>query len=99
MSVQHLKRIQPTVEKLLEQRPELRESDIDLILAVWQFQGVHLSGQQIEDIRKAAHPESVRRVRAKLHSEGKYLPTKEKVEQRALFAEEHRQYHRNNPYA
>jgi hypothetical protein len=58
-----------------------RSSDVELIIAVWQAQGLNLTETQKEMLRSVCmHPETMTRIRRKLQEQGKYRATKE-VEQ------------------
>ena len=69
---------QPITEWVLLNKPETRNSDIDLIVEVWNAQGLHLTNQQIEHLKtRCSNPETIRRIRQKLQEQGKYLPSEQ----------------------
>jgi len=82
--------IKNTVEKLLRDCPEARDSDRRLIANVWwaanseSFKVIdgkyYLEMQAF--LQKLPSPESIRRIRAKFQQEGLYLPSKEVSEKR-----------------
>lgn len=64
------------VEKALQDDSQNRNSDLALILSVWEQQGLILTEAQRDFILHNAHtPESITRLRRKLQSEGQYLAT------------------------
>lgn len=72
--------ISKTVEVMLSEYPETRDSDVALMLKVWHFemslQGAHLTPQQWQELEESmnyANPESIRRTRQKLQEAGRYL--------------------------
>lgn len=71
-------RLYQQVEKLLRDYPQLRDSDMKLLISVWTAQGLKLSEQQIHVLMGCSNAESITRVRRKLRD--KY-PASEKVEE------------------
>lgn len=72
--------ISKTVEVMLREYPETRDSDVALMLRVWRFNmsldDAYLTAKQWEQLEEAmmyANPESIRRTRQKLQEQGKYL--------------------------
>lgn len=49
------------VRDILKNNPATRNSDIDLLFAVWKQSGVELTTYQTEMIRKSFPPETIRR--------------------------------------
>ncbi len=73
-----MKRIEPLVERMLREQPELRNSDKKLLLAVWESEGLHFSETQKRMfLDKCSIAESLTRARRNLRS--KY-PGNEEVE-------------------
>lgn len=79
---------------ILENNPIARGSDIELVLAVWAAQGVELDSFQLQTIRLAMSPETIRRTRQKLNEKGLYLPSETIQSGRRKLQEEHRTYHK-----
>lgn len=62
------------VEWVLKNKEQPRNSDIELIIDVWQEQGLYLTEQQKQTLRReCSKPETIRRIRQKLQQDGKYL--------------------------
>ena len=68
------------VENILHMFPETRSSDKELMLRIWEGQGLYLSPAQQEKFMKATSPETITRVRRKIQQEGKY-PATDKVKE------------------
>ena len=67
------------IEQILNDYPRTRECDISLMLTIWwKFYGVGktVEVKRIFDLPREDH---IKRYRAKLNSNGKYLPTDPKV--------------------
>lgn len=85
-------RINKRVEQSLEYNPELRDSDLKLILHEWKKDGLELTEQQERIIlSKCTTPETITRARRALRS--KY-PGSEQIEQKRfeLFQEKRNEY-------
>tara|TARA_R110002020_G_scaffold183360_6_gene379658 strand:- start:2061 stop:2381 length:321 start_codon:yes stop_codon:yes gene_type:complete len=72
-----MKHLKSKITALLKQKPDTKENDLRLTAWIWYEQIQKLENKQIEDVsfmdfirlfvnKKLAHPESVRRCRAKL---------------------------------
>ena len=71
------------VERAMTAWPDTRDSDRKLILAVWWLQDNDYADHfKVFFKEKAIMPESITRCRRKLQEEGKYLASKEAVEDR-----------------
>jgi len=69
------------VEKALQTWEQTRDSDKNLILAVWWLQDNEYDKNFREFfIKKAYSPETIRRIRQKFQENGQYLPSK-KIEE------------------
>lgn len=75
---------QPKVKWALKNVPFTRDSDIELIIQVWEQEGLILSHHQQNILRtKCSKPETIRRLRQKFQERGLY-PASDRVE-RARF--------------
>lgn len=90
----------------LEKYPETRNSDIKLTNAVWyEFHNDKIKRIDdknyvaLTDLYDLPTQESIKRTRAKLNSEGKYMPTSQEVlENRRLLEKKYREeYSPSNP--
>lgn len=71
------------IEGILARYPRTRDSDIQLIVAVWQAQGLNLTEQQRETLYNVCtSTETITRLRRKLQEQGKYLANEEVQEAR-----------------
>lgn len=61
-----------TIEHILLNYPEARDSDKYLILKVWEQYGLYLSDVQKDKFMDCPSTESIRRTRQKLQEQGKY---------------------------
>ena len=66
-------KVYDVVKRLLEKRPELRDSDKRLIWAVWSLQGLTDGGLTFRGFMAAISPETIRRVRALIQADPKYV--------------------------
>lgn len=80
----------------LREFPETRECDRTLMLKVWELQGFRFPKKYIPFFYKVYSPETVRRCRQSVQSEGLYRADPLKTAKRSLFAMEHRDYWRKN---
>lgn len=78
----------------LKNYPECRENDRTLMLKVWSLQGFRFPKNLVNFFYKVYSPETIRRSRQQIQSEGLYLPDPQKVAERSLFCMEERQYFR-----
>lgn len=90
--------IKKRVESILSNYPVTRNSDIELILRVWELEGVQLNPRVRAMIKECTAPETIRRVRQKFQEEGKYLASKKVEEQRSLLEIKHREAHHRNTF-
>ncbi len=63
------------VKQILAECPETRSNDKELIIKVWEAQGLYLSDEQLEIFKKCFSTETIRRTRQKLQEEGLYPAT------------------------
>lgn len=81
------KALKTMVEECLRNIPETRNSDIDLMIAIWKRYypqrirkgSTGEEGVWLRDLRDLPREDNIKRVRAKFNSEGKYYPTDWKV--------------------
>ena len=76
---------------ILEKHPVTRGNDLELILKVWEYQGLHLTPQQLYLIHKVYTPETIRRTRQKIQEEGYFPAPKIVQEQRSLLEDSYRE--------
>lgn len=60
------------VRQLLQSKPQARNSDRYLIMAVWHLQGLELSPEQRAKFMEVSSPETIRRIRQKIQEAGEY---------------------------
>lgn len=65
-------KLNKTIEHVLTNYPEARDSDKYLILKVWEAYGLYLSESQKDKFMGCPSTESIRRTRQKLQEQGKY---------------------------
>lgn len=82
------------VRDMLKNNPETRNSDMELLFAIWQENGVGLTTFQKETIKNCFTPETIRRTRQKIQENGEYLPTEKIKTGRRALQKEHHDYHR-----
>lgn len=83
------KTLKAMVEECLRNIPETRNSDIELMIAIWRRYypqrirkgATGEEGVWLRDLRDLPREDNVKRVRAKFNAEGKYYPTDWKVAQ------------------
>ena len=99
--------LEPTeqkVQRILEETPAARGDDKFLLLEVWKEDGLVdvLGDDGLLDrfcqwfVTQASSPESVVRMRRKLQSAGRCLPSPEVQERRAALQEQWREFFRRN---
>ena len=93
-AINELKNAEQLVALCLKDFPETRENDRTLMLRVWDLQGFRLPKKLINFFYKIYSPETIRRCRQKIQSEGLYRADPLKTAKRSLFAMEHRNYWR-----
>ena len=62
------------IKEILANDPITRSDDKELILAVWEVQGLILTPEQKNRFKNAFSAETIRRTRAKLNEQGEFLP-------------------------
>lgn len=72
------------VEAILRDQPETRDSDRELLISIMQRYGIELTPRQIVAFRHMPSMETVRRVRQKIQSEGRYTASERISRQRRL---------------
>ena len=65
--------INDLVKQVLEQNERSRSSDKELILAVWERQGLYLDEAQRSKFFQVAPAETIRRIRQKIQESGELL--------------------------
>lgn len=86
------KRVKPTVERILRDKPATRNSYHELYKEVMAAKGLYLTDQQIEVfLTKVPSFESVSRCARKIWEEGKYLPDDDVRAKRREVEQEYRQ--------
>lgn len=89
------------VEKVLQDVPETRNSDITLMIEVWKrFYSHKLQGMAValQDLYELPREDNIKRLRAKFNEYGKYLPTSwEVAQQRRIDEGVWREYMRKFP--
>lgn len=73
-----------TIEHILSNYPEARDSDRYLILKVWEAYGLYLSEAQKDKFMSCPSTESIRRTRQKLQERGKYKASERVARQRRI---------------
>ncbi|MEO0289594.1 MAG: hypothetical protein ABIN00_08170 [candidate division WOR-3 bacterium] len=91
-----LKNAEQFVAYCLKNFPETRGDDRALMIKVWDLQGFRFPKKLIPFFYKVFSPETIQRCRQKIQSEGLFLPEKQKIAERSLFAMESREYWRKN---
>jgi len=94
--------IEDKVERVLEEHPETRGSDKELIVKVWELDGLAdiLGDDGLLDrfrqwfVSQATYTESITRTRRALQAEGFFRPEAEHQERRAARQEAWRQHYR-----
>lgn len=86
-------KIKDLVEEVLEEDTHARNSDLWLIIQIWQKKQKIKCFIPFEELPNLASPETITRCRRKLNEEGKYLPTNPQVlERRGIRQEEFREW-------
>lgn len=92
-SIANLKSAESVVRDILKNQPETRNSDMELLFAVWTQAGVYLTPTQKEAIRKSFSPETIRRIRQKIQEQGEYLANENVLKERNQLQKAHRKLH------
>lgn len=77
--------------RLLSQNEIYRSKDRELILAIWEQEGLVLTEEQKRKFLKVSSPESIRRTRQKIQERGQYLPDANTQKRRKALANQTRQ--------
>lgn len=91
---EQFKKAEEIVAFCLKEFPETRDNDRALMLKVWDLQGFRFPKKFIPFFYRVYSPETIRRSRQQIQSEGLFLPDPQRVAERSLFCMEHRNYHR-----
>jgi len=76
-----MKTLKSKVKYVLEEYPDTRNSDIFLMIQIWQtYYGVGKT-IDIDDLFELPREDNIKRIRAKFNSQGKYWPTDIKIAQ------------------
>jgi len=78
------------IKDILKDNPDTRGDDIELIIKVWERQGLVLTDGQKYLLRKVYSPETIRRTRQKIQEFGLYRPEDGKLNQRSFLDDEYR---------
>lgn len=70
------------VEQILRDVPQARNSDLLLIVLVWEHYGITFTKEQLEALKFAPMPEKITRARRRLQEKGEYLGDPKVMEQR-----------------
>ncbi len=69
---------QRIIEQTLSDYPATRNSDMELVIRVWEMQGLELTPKQLAFFKEKAIPaETIGRARRKLQEHGQYLASEE----------------------
>lgn len=74
-----LKSLKQKVEKVLEECPETRNSDIELMIQIWQKYYEVGNSINLRSLFSLPREDHIKRVRASFNAKGKYLPTDLKI--------------------
>lgn len=66
------KLLEPLVRKILAEQPKTRDSYIELVFAVWEEQGLHLTPEQRSKISGLSNNESISRAARKIWENGEF---------------------------
>lgn len=89
-NVKLFKNAEPLVKEILAKYPETRGDDIELIIKVWEYQGLKFTDTQKYLLRKCYSPETIRRNRQKIQEIGLFRPSENIQKQRSFLEEEYR---------
>ena len=70
------------VEQILRDVPQARNSDLLLIVLVWEHYGITFTKEQLEALKFAPMPEKITRARRRLQEKGEYLGDPKIMEER-----------------
>ena len=70
------------IMRLCRERPALANDDTALIAAIWIEEGWYEQLSLLQNLRRVSNPETIRRTRQKLQSEGLLKPTETTMERR-----------------
>lgn len=69
------KNVENKIVEVLKAHPEARNSNDELVIAVWEAYGISLTPQQVRKLKDIPSFETITRVRRKLNEQGLYLAT------------------------
>ena len=67
---------------LCKERPNLANDDLALMAAIWSREGWYAELTLTQNLKRVSHPETIRRTRQKLQSEGLLKPTEKTMDRR-----------------
>ena len=78
--LEDLNKAKSAVKRILDYVPETRDSDMLLLIKVWEAQGLYFTEWQRDFMmKKVINPESIRRVRQQFQHDGFYVGTNRKA--------------------
>lgn len=87
MNFQSFKNAEEITRSVLATNVESRGNDVELVLSVWEKQGLKLTDDQKKIAKMCYSPESITRARRKIQEVGLYRPSKE-IQQKRMFMED-----------
>lgn len=75
-----IRKMYDRVYQRLRDNPQCRNSDRQLMLEIWEGEGLYLSATQKAKFMEVSSPETIRRTRQKVQEDG-YFPADAKVKQ------------------
>lgn len=84
------------IKSVLRDNIEARGNDIELIVSVWEKQGLKLTPEQRHYMKKCLSTETITRVRRKIQEYGLYRPSVEIQHQRSFLEEQTREFFGNS---
>lgn len=70
--------------RLCKEDPKLVNDDKALIARIWEEEGWYEQLTILQNLRRLSSPETIRRTRQKLQSEGLIVPTEDTIEKRYI---------------
>jgi hypothetical protein len=95
MNWQKYKSTEDLVKNILKDKPKTRGDDIELILTVWEYQGLNLTESQKAIIRKCHSSEAITRARRRIQQSGLFMPNNNIVQQRSFLQDTFRKNFEN----
>ncbi len=96
MNIRDYKDSESFVKSILAEKPETRGDDWELLMAVWEKQGLKLTDDQKKMLRKCHPAETITRARRATQATGLYRPDRNVFEQRSLLEEGFRKHFGKN---